>query len=98
MKPKPLVNSFVITWSSIAKNNAVDDPRLQLLRDDEIVALTTYTQCDYGIINNGLRGVPGNDLVAKDHATIAAINSGLSKLPKYEGICFRGGKPKQGNQ
>lgn len=90
MKAKPLVNAFVITWNSIAKNNAVDDPRLQLLRDDEIVALTTYTQCDYGIINNGLRGVPGNDLTNKDHATIAAINSGLSKLPKFEGICFRG--------
>lgn len=85
------------TWSCLKANGvALDDPRVQLLEDHEMIALNEYTEQSFFAFNGDLRS--GNPS-ASTTAQCDAMLSGLAKLPDFTGTCHRGvSLPKNSDQ
>jgi hypothetical protein len=66
------------------------DPRYAALKEEELVAIRSYTAQDwYGEANRALRE-HDEAAIARYRRHIEAATSGLNKLPGYEGLVTRG--------
>ena len=87
--PEKFSASLISTYDTLQKNGVpLDDPRVKCLGIDELVALHEYTRETIdNSFQNSLRSGKRTEAV---EAQRNAMNSGLAKLPSYEGWVHRG--------
>jgi hypothetical protein len=80
------------TWAENAQKLATErQASTYCMTIEEAVALFDYSNFDFAIINQALRNPMGySDLIPKLEPEIKTLIAGLSRLPDFQGIVFRG--------